>query len=64
MIAARAGIDVGDILRKINGEPISHRDEAYRIIFGSAIGDTIQFNIERDGKLFDADIILEEAPDQ
>jgi len=60
--AERAGIQVGDIIRKVNGKPVSRAQEAQRQIFGASIGDTITLTIEREGKRWDVEVTLEEAP--
>ena len=62
--AGRAGIRVGDIIRAVNGEQVASAAEAQRLIFGATIGDTIQLNIEREGDLSTAEILLEEAPEE
>ncbi len=59
--AARAGIKVGDIIRTVNGQPVSRAGEAQRLIFGATIGDTIRLAIEREGQRRDVQIVLEEA---
>ena len=59
--ADKAGAKVGDIIRKVNGIPISDVDEAYRALFGANVGDTITLTVERDGKLATLKLTLEEA---
>jgi len=60
--AARAGIRVGDIIRSVNGEPVSRAAEAQRLIFGAAIGDVIDLEMERDETRLRVRLTLEEAP--
>jgi serine protease Do len=62
--AAKAGVLVGDIIRQINGESVSSAKAAQRHIFGAGIGDTIVLTIERDNKITDYEILLEERPTQ
>lgn len=57
-----AGIQRGDIIRRINGEEIANAREARRSLFGSQVGDTIVLNIERDGRRKDFELLLVEAP--
>jgi serine protease Do len=57
--AARAGIEVGDIIRAVQGQPVSDPRAAYRQIFGSRAGDTIQFLIERKGRRKEVRVTLE-----
>ncbi|MGE5175332.1 MAG: S1C family serine protease [Hyphomicrobiales bacterium] len=59
--ADKAGIKVGDIIRKVNGTPIRDVEEAYRALFGANVGDTISLTVERDGKLLTYSMKLEEA---
>ncbi len=61
--AARAGIRVGDIIRKVNGEKIRNSDEAGRSIFGAGVGDSVTLTTERDGKEQEAKLVLGEAKD-
>ncbi|HEX7077025.1 MAG TPA: trypsin-like peptidase domain-containing protein [Candidatus Eisenbacteria bacterium] len=61
--ADKAGVKVGDIIRKVNGTPIRDVEEAYRALFGANVGDTISLSVERDGKLQTVSMKLEEAPE-
>ncbi len=61
--ADKAGVKVGDIIRKVNGTPVRDGNEAYRVIFGASVGDTITLAVERDGKLLVMKLLLEEAPE-
>ena len=49
--AARAGIRVMDIIRKINGEEIASYPDAREALYGSLVGDSIELEIEREGRL-------------
>jgi serine protease Do len=59
--AAKAGMKVGDIIRKVNGIPIRDVREAYRAIFGANVGDTITLTVDRDTKQITFRLLLEEA---
>jgi len=61
--ADKAGVRVGDIIRKVNGTLVRDSDEAYRAIFGANVGDTITLTLERDGKDLTIHLLLEEAPE-
>jgi serine protease Do len=61
--ADKAGVRVGDIIRKVNGTTVRDGDEAYRAIFGANVGDTITLSVERDGKDLVFRLLLEEAPE-
>ncbi len=60
--AANAGILVGDIIRRVNGEPVSVARDAQRLIFGASIGDTLVLSVERDEAVVDISILLVERP--
>ncbi|HYR69078.1 MAG TPA: PDZ domain-containing protein, partial [Candidatus Dormibacteraeota bacterium] len=62
--ADKAGVKVGDIIRKVNGTPVRDSNEAYRVIFGASVGDTISLTVERDGKLLTMKLLLEEMPEE
>jgi serine protease Do len=59
--ADKAGIQKGDIIRKINGVPISNAKEARRSLFGSQVGDTVVLTVERNSKIQDMELLLVEA---
>lgn len=61
--ADKAGVRVADIIRKVNGTPVRDGNEAYRVIFGASVGDTITLTVERESKLLDLRLLLEEAPE-
>ena len=49
--AARAGIRVMDVIRKINGEAIASYPDAREALYGSLVGDIIELEVEREGRL-------------
>jgi serine protease Do len=57
----RAGVKVSDIIREVNGQPVSRAVDAQRLIFGATIGDRIRLKLEREGTSHDVTIVLEEA---
>ncbi len=61
--ADKAGMKVGDIIRKVNGIPIRDVREAYRAIFGANVGDTTSLTVDRDTKQITFKLTLEEAPE-
>jgi serine protease Do len=61
--ADKAGVKVGDIIRKVNGTLVRDGNEAYRVIFGASVGDTIALTVERDGKMHTVRLLLEESPE-
>ena len=62
--ADKAGVKVGDIIRKVNGTPVGDGSQAYRAIFGASVGDTVTLTVERDAKLLTVKLLLEEAPEE
>jgi serine protease Do len=60
--AGKAGIQVGDRIRKVNGQVINSVDDARRGIYGAAVGDRMALVIEREGRSFEVSITLIEAP--
>jgi len=48
--AEKSGLRVLDVIREINGQRVSNRREADRIILGTQVGDIIDFTVERDGR--------------
>jgi|SRR5688572_3542839 len=61
--ADKAGIKVGDIIRRVNGTTIRDVDEAYRALFGASVGDSVSLTVERDGKTHTMSLALTELPE-
>ena len=49
--ADQAGVLVMDVLRKINGEAIASYPDAREALYGSLVGDSIELEVEREGRL-------------
>ncbi len=62
--ADQAGIELGDIIRTVNGQSVSRAEEAQRLIFGATVGDRITLGIERDGDLWEATLELVAEPER
>jgi serine protease Do len=60
--AARAGVRVGDRVRKVNGRVIKTLDDVQRSIYGAGVGDRITLVVEREGRTLTHSFILPEAP--
>ncbi len=60
--AAKAGVQVGDRIRAVNGRPTQDVDDAQSGIYGAQVGDVLALDVERDGKKLKFRIVLEEAP--
>jgi serine protease Do len=60
--AAKAGLKPGDQIIAINGITIESREQANRVIFGSAVGATLKMTINRKDKLMELNVTLAERP--
>ena len=60
--AAKAGVRVGDRIRRVNGREIKSLDDAQRGIYGASVGDRIALTIERGSKRLELSLTLAEAP--
>jgi serine protease Do len=45
--AAAAGLRVGDVIRKVDGQAVTTADQAQRVLFGAEVGDTVRLEVER-----------------
>ncbi|MBU1947786.1 MAG: PDZ domain-containing protein, partial [Candidatus Eisenbacteria bacterium] len=57
-----AGVLVADILRKVNGVPVSSTQEFRSVVFDAQIGDQIRLELERNGQPIELDVVLKEDP--
>jgi serine protease Do len=62
--ADRAGVRVGDIIRKVQGKAVSNSSDAQRGLYGARVGDVVTLFIERQGASRDVRIKLEEVPER
>jgi serine protease Do len=60
--AAKAGLKPGDQILTINDVAIQSREQANRVIFGSAVGTTLKMKVNRKDKLIDLTVTLAERP--
>ena len=60
--ATRSGVQVGDIIYRVNGEPVNTGEDAQRSIFGAGVGDTVKLAYERKGTPGTASLVLGEVP--
>jgi S1-C subfamily serine protease len=60
--AAKAGLKPGDQIIAINGVAIDSREQANRMIFGSAVGETLEMTVNRKDRLLKVKLTLEERP--
>jgi len=60
--AEQAGMEVGDVIKRIQGKEVTNARGASRIFFGMQIGDKVTFGIDRDGKAIQITFPLKERP--
>jgi serine protease Do len=60
--AARAGLRVGDRIRRVNGRAMNTVDDAQGSMYGASVGDVLTVELERDGRRQTVAVTLEEAP--
>jgi serine protease Do len=60
--AARAGVQVGDRVRRVSGVAVTSVEDAQRGIYGASVGDKLPLVVERRGRKIDLTLILAEAP--
>ena len=58
-----AGVQVGDIIRQVNGTLVANRSEASELMYGLLVGDTVDFIIERNGQRIEVSLKIEEEQD-
>jgi serine protease DegS len=60
--ADRAGLKPLDRIRKVNGRITNNVEDAQSGIYGAQVGDALELEVERDGRMRVVKVILEEAP--
>jgi len=60
--AARAGVRVGDRIRKVNDRAVNSVDDAQRSIYGATVGEKLRLAVDRGGENLDVTLTLGEAP--
>jgi serine protease Do len=60
--AARAGVQVGDLLMRVNSMEVRTVDDAQKSLYGASVGDRLNLVLTRQGKRVEATLTLEEAP--
>ena len=52
--AEQAGIDLGDVIVAVDGQPVSNREDFMARVFGAPVGTALRFRVLREGKEFEA----------
>jgi serine protease Do len=60
--AERSGLQRGDVIVAVNGARVRNYESARRAIFGSRVGDILEFEVIREGEPRSFDVQVEEAP--
>ncbi len=60
--AEKAGVRVGDRIRRVNGRAVNSVDDAQRSVYGAQVGDRLGLDIERGGERLSLTLTLVEAP--
>lgn len=60
--ADRAGLKPLDRIRKVNGRITNNVEDAQSGIYGAQVGDALELEVEREGRMRVVKVILEEAP--
>jgi serine protease Do len=61
--AAKAGVKVGDRVRRVRGVVVRTMDDAQRGIYGASVGDKLPLTVERGGRTLELTLVLVESPD-
>ena len=60
--AARAGLQVKDVILQIDGQPVKTREDLRKLILARKIGDKLSFSIQRDGQGMTVEVEAGTAP--
>jgi len=60
--AGKAGVKVGDRIRKVDGRTVDTVDDAQKSIYGKSVGDRLKLTLDRGGKALEVTLTLAEAP--
>jgi serine protease Do len=60
--AAKAGVQVRDRIRKVNGRLVNSVDDIQVSVYGRFVGDSLTLTLEREGRALTVPLVLAEAP--
>jgi len=60
--AAKAGVQVRDRIRKVNGRAVNSMDDIQVSVYGRFVGDSLTITLEREGRALTVPLVLAEAP--
>lgn len=61
--AVKAGMEINDVVLKVNGQELADLDALQKVIFKHKIGDTIAFTVQRGAKQLEIPIVAGTAPE-
>ncbi len=59
--AQAAGLELGDVILRINGREVRTEDEFYATIYSRTVGERLKFQISRDGKIAELEYEIQEG---
>ena len=62
--AAKAGLKRGDVILRLNGQPVNSANDLRLRISQTAPGTTVKLGVSRDGKMQDFSVTLGELPEK
>jgi putative serine protease PepD len=57
-----AGVDQGDVITEVDGQPVNSADDVSRIVNGKQVGDRIDMHVDRQGQDIDLQVKLQNRP--
>ncbi len=60
--AGRAGLEAGDVIREVDGEPVTWEQPLIVLIANYEPGDVVTLTVERDGETFEVEVELGARP--
>jgi serine protease Do len=61
--AAKAGLQVGDIVETLDGKPMENGRQLQVNLYGRAVGEAVALHVDRAGRTFDAKVVVVERDD-
>jgi serine protease Do len=62
--ADRAGVEEGDVILEVNGQPVENSNDLRFKISGTTPGTTVELTVLREGRTRTIDVVLDERPDE
>jgi serine protease Do len=62
--ADRAGVEEGDVILEVNGQPVENSNDLRFKISGTTPGTVVELTVLREGRIRTIDVVLDERPDE